>query len=123
MDLRIPFVIQGFEKDLIFRPEIGFNGACLLINLFNVLEKEEKALSKLVSLRGTMSTQSIRNKSCIKFSSENLEQSRARDLSGILLTTSELVIQNCEKWSLNNIRDYVATNDILINFVCKYIVD
>ena len=37
MDLRIPFVIQGFEKDLIFRPEIGFHGACLLINLFNLL--------------------------------------------------------------------------------------
>ena len=35
--LRIPFVIQGFEKDLIFRPEIGFNEACLLINLFNLL--------------------------------------------------------------------------------------
>ena len=37
MDLQIPFVIQGFEKDLIFRRDIGFNGACLLINLFNLL--------------------------------------------------------------------------------------
>ena len=47
-----------------------------------------------------MSTQSIRDKSCIKFSSENWEKSRATDLSGLPLTTSELVQQNCEKWSL-----------------------
>ena len=47
-----------------------------------------------------MSTQSIRDKSCIKFSSENLEKSRARGLSGAPLTTIELVKQNCEKWSL-----------------------
>ena len=47
-----------------------------------------------------MSTQSIRDKSCIKFSSENLEKSRARGLSGVSLTKSELVKQNCEKWSL-----------------------
>ena len=33
IDLRIPFVIQGFEKDLIFRRDIGFDEACLLINL------------------------------------------------------------------------------------------
>ena len=55
MDLRIPFVIQGFEKDLIFRQDIGFNGACLLINLFNLLQKQEKALSILVSLLEIMS--------------------------------------------------------------------
>ena len=47
-----------------------------------------------------MSTQSIRDKLCIKFSSENLEKSRARGLSGVPLTKSELVKQNCEKWSL-----------------------
>ena len=55
MDLRIPFVIQGFERDLIFRQDIGFNGACLLINLFNLLQKQEKALSILVSLLEIMS--------------------------------------------------------------------
>ena len=80
MDFRIPFVIHGLEKDLSFRRDIGFNGACLLINLFNLLYKEEKALSTLVSLRETMSAQSIRDKSCIKFSSENWEKSRARGL-------------------------------------------
>ena len=37
MDFRIPFVIHGLEKDLSFRRDIGFNGACLLINLFNLL--------------------------------------------------------------------------------------
>ena len=100
MDLRIPFVIQGLEKDLRFCWDIGFDGACLLINLFNFFVKEEKTLSILLSLCETMSTQSIRNKLCIKFSSEHLEKSRARDLSGLPLTTSELVKQNCEKWSL-----------------------
>ena len=47
-----------------------------------------------------MSIQSIRDKSCIKFSAENLEKSRGRGLSGVPLIKSELVKQNCEKWSL-----------------------
>ena len=47
-----------------------------------------------------MSTQSIRDSSCIKLSSENLEKSRTRGLSGAPLTTIEPVKQNCEKWSL-----------------------
>ena len=47
-----------------------------------------------------MSIQSIRDKSCIKLSSENFEKLRARGLSGVPLTKSELVKQNCKKWSL-----------------------
>ena len=47
-----------------------------------------------------MSIQSIRDRSCIKLSSENFDKSRARGLPGVPLTTSELAKQNCEKWSL-----------------------
>ena len=37
IDFLIPLVIQGFDNRLIMRFETGFNGACLLRRLFNLL--------------------------------------------------------------------------------------
>ena len=52
MEIKIPFVIQGFLSSLRCRREHDFNGACLLIVCDTILTKLLKILLKFSSVNG-----------------------------------------------------------------------
>ena len=72
IEFRVPFVIHGLQYSLALRFDAGTKGACLLINLCNLLYNMEKYLLGLLQ-PDTPIQRSNSESSSIKLASENFE--------------------------------------------------